>query len=83
MSLVRHWRSWERARVEYAQVDRPALLIYGDHDWSRADERESDRRAIPGAGLRIIKDAGHFLSLDAPEEVMQAVVGFASHPKES
>ena len=83
MSLVRHWPSWERARVEYAQVDRPTLLIYGDHDWSRADERESDRRAIPGAGLRIIKDAGHFLSLDAPEEVMQAVVGFASHPKES
>ncbi len=57
MSLVRHWRSWERARVEYAQVDRPALLIYGDHDWSRANERESDRRAIPGAKLRIIKES--------------------------
>jgi len=83
MSLVRHWRSWERARVEYAQVDRPTLLIYGDHDWSRADERQADRRAIPGAELRIIKDAGHFLSLDAPEEVVQAVVGFANHPKES
>ena len=83
MSLVRHWRSWERARVEYAQVDRPTLLIYGDHDWSRADERESDRRAIAGAELRIIKDAGHFLSLDAPEEVVQAVVGFANNPKES
>src|SRR5205823_10758835 len=53
MSLVRHWRSWERARVEYAQVDRPTLLIYGDHDWSRANERESDRRAIPDAQLRI------------------------------
>ena len=39
--------------MEYAQVDRPALLIYGDHDWSRANERESDRRAIPGAQLRI------------------------------
>ncbi len=57
MSLVRHWRSWERTRVEYAQVDRPALLIYGDHDWSRANERESDRRAIPGAKLRIIKES--------------------------
>ena len=83
MSLVRHWRSWERARVEYAQVNRPTFLIYGDHDWSRADERESDRRAIPGAELRIIKDAGHFLSLDAPEDVVQAVVGFANNPKES
>jgi len=83
MSLVRHWRSWERARVEYSSIDVPTLLIYGDHDWSRGDERQSDRQAIPGAELRIIKDAGHFLSLDAPHEVVQAVVGFASHPKES
>ncbi len=83
MSLVRHWRSWELARVEYAHVDRPVLLIYGDHDWSRPDERESDRQAIPGAEMRIIKDAGHFLSLDAPREVVQAVVGFANNPKES
>ena len=83
MSLVRHWRSWERARADYASIDVPSLLIYGDHDWSRIIEREADRQAIPGAELRIIKDAGHFLSLDAPQEVVQAVVGFANHPKES
>ena len=83
MSLVRHWDSWERARADYSSIDVPTLLIYGDHDWSRADERESDRQAIPGAELWIIKDAGHFLSLDAPQEVVQAVVGFANHPKES
>jgi len=83
MSLVRHWDSWERARAEYSSIDVPTLLIYGDHDWSRVEERESDRQAIPGADLRIIKDAGHFLSLDAPQEVVQAVVGFANHPKES
>jgi len=83
MSLVRHWGSWERARAEYSSIDVPTLLIYGDHDWSRMIEREADRQAIPGAELRIIKDAGHFLSLDAPQEVVQAVVGFANHPKES
>ena len=77
MSLVRHWASWERARVEYAHVDRPTLLIYGDHDWSRVAEREADRQAIPGTAMRIIKDAGHFLSLDAPRELVQAIVGFA------
>jgi pimeloyl-ACP methyl ester carboxylesterase len=81
MSLVRHWPSWERGRADYAQVDRPTLLVYGDHDWSRPDERESDRQAIPGAELRIIKDAGHFLSLDAPQDVVQAVVGFANIPR--
>ena len=83
MSLVRHWDSWERARAEYSSIDVPTLLIYGDHDWSRVGERESDRQIIAGAELRIIKDAGHFLSLDAPQEVVQAVVGFANHPKES
>ena len=83
MSLVRHWDSWERARAEYSSIDVPTLLIYGDRDWSRVGERESDRQIIAGAELRIIKDAGHFLSLDAPQEVVQAVVGFANHPKES
>jgi len=83
MSLVRHWDSWERARAEYSSIVVPTLLIYGDHDWSRMLEREADREAIPGAELRIIKDAGHFLSLDAAQELVQAVVGFANKPKES
>src|SRR5213083_213855 len=52
MSLVRHWAGWERARSEYKSIDRPVLLVYGDHDWSRVPEREADRQAIPGAGLR-------------------------------
>jgi pimeloyl-ACP methyl ester carboxylesterase len=77
MSLVRHWPDWERARVEYPSIDRPTLLVYGDHDWSRAEEREADREAIPGAEMRVITDAGHFLSLDAPAEVVQAIVEFA------
>src|SRR3989449_7942799 len=58
MSLVRHWGSWELARVEYAQGDRPTLLIYGDHDWSRADERESDPPANAGAAVRSLQEAG-------------------------
>ena len=77
MSLVRHWPEWERARVEYANIDRPTLLVYGDHDWSRVEEREADRQAIPGTGMRVIGNAGHFLSLDAPAEAVQAIVEFA------
>jgi pimeloyl-ACP methyl ester carboxylesterase len=76
MSLVRHWPDWERARVEYPRITRPTLLIYGDHDWSRAEEREADRNAIPGAEMRVIKDAGHFVSLDAPAEAVQAILEF-------
>jgi pimeloyl-ACP methyl ester carboxylesterase len=80
MSLVRHWGSWEAARAEYRSIDRPTLLIYGDHDWSREDERVAEARAIPGAELRVIKDAGHFLSLDAPDEVTAAILAWAETP---
>ena len=76
MSLVRHWAGWERARSEYKSIDRPVLLVYGDHDWSRVPEREADRQAIPGAGLRTVKDAGHFLALDAPDAFVGAVQDF-------
>jgi pimeloyl-ACP methyl ester carboxylesterase len=76
MSLVRHWPEWERARAEYGSVDRPVLLLYGDHDWSHPDEREANRRAVPGAEMRITADAGHFLALDAPEEVVRSVLEF-------
>ena len=76
MSLVRHWAGWERARSEYKSIDRPVLLVYGDHDWSRVPEREADRQAIPGAGLRTVKDAGHFLALDAPDAFVGVVQDF-------
>jgi pimeloyl-ACP methyl ester carboxylesterase len=73
-SLVRHWPDWERARAEYAQVGVPALLLYGDADWSRPEEREAVRRLMPTARMHVVAGAGHFLSLDAPEELVRAVV---------
>lgn len=78
MQLVRHWPSWEQARAEYGNIALPVLLLYGDHDWSHADEREADRRAIPGARMQVVEHAGHFLALDAPEVLVRAVVGFAA-----
>lgn len=72
MSLIRHWPGWEHARTEYANIDRPVLLLYGDADWSRTEEREADARDIPGAQLRIV-EGGHFLSLENPAEVTSAV----------
>lgn len=73
-ALVRHWNTWEAARVEYAAIERPVLLLYGDHDWSREPERAADARDIPGAELRVIANAGHFLALDAPDDVLAQVV---------
>jgi pimeloyl-ACP methyl ester carboxylesterase len=76
MSLIRHSATWEAARAEYRSIDRPTLLVYGDHDWSRPGERAANARDIPGAELHVIPDAGHFLSLDAPDELVAAILGW-------
>ena len=75
-SLVHHWPTWEAVRERYGSIDRPVLLVYGDHDWSRPDERAETARRIRGAELRTVADAGHFLSFDAPAETLDLVVGF-------
>ena len=74
MSLVAHWAEWEKPRAEYNKIDVPVLLVYGDHDWSRPEEREANQRAIPRAKMTIVKDAGHFLALDAPEALAQLIL---------
>ncbi len=78
MSLVRHWPDWERAREEYGNIACPTLLLYGDHDWSRPEERAANEAAIAGTEMRVVKDAGHFLSLDAPEAIVQVLSEFGT-----
>ncbi len=76
MSLVGHWPEWEEVRAEYGNIGVPVLLLYGDHDWSRGAERDADRQAIPGARMQIVPEAGHFLSIDAPDEMVRNVLEF-------
>lgn len=78
LSLVRHWPEWEAARSAYSAIERPVLLLYGEYDWSRPEEREADRREIPGARLHVVPGAGHFLSLDAPDHVVRSVREFTA-----
>jgi pimeloyl-ACP methyl ester carboxylesterase len=82
LSLIRHWPAWEAARTEYRAIDRPVLLLYGDHDWSRPEEREANRRDIPGAQLRVVPNAGHFLALDAPDDFVRHVTEFTAKKME-
>jgi len=83
MSLVHHWPTWEAVRQRYGDIDCPVLLLYGDHDWSRADERAETARLIPGAEVRTVKNAGHFLAFDAPEETIEQVVEFVERRSHS
>ena len=77
-SLVANWGTWEDARAEYRRIGVPVLLVYGSDDWSRDAERRADARDIPGAELRIVPGAGHFLSLDDPGAFASAVLDAAS-----
>ena len=75
-SLVHHWPSWEEERERYGDIRVRVLLLYGDHDWSRPDERAETARRIPGGSSHTVESAGHFLSFDAPEDVIPRVVEF-------
>ena len=78
LSLIRNAGLWDEARTEYKNINVPVLLIYGDDDWSNPEEREANQHDIPGVKYEVIKNAGHFLSLDAPVELHQQIVEFAS-----
>jgi pimeloyl-ACP methyl ester carboxylesterase len=78
LNLIRNMPLWRRAHEVYGRIQVPVLLIYGDHDWSRAAERETTLREIPGARLVMVENGGHFLVLDQPESVLAHLRGFAA-----
>ena len=77
INLIRNAAKWEQARHVYAQIDLPVVLVYGDKDWSRENERKRTLEEIRGAKLEIVKNGGHFLSLDQPGEVIRLIKQYA------
>jgi pimeloyl-ACP methyl ester carboxylesterase len=73
-SVFKNWASWLDARQLYSKVKVPVTLIYGSDDWSRPDERDRNREAIPGSELFTINQAGHFTSLERPAEVAARIL---------
>jgi pimeloyl-ACP methyl ester carboxylesterase len=78
LNLIRHMPLWTKTRAVYGRIQIPVLLVYGDHDWSHEAERQANLQAIPGARLVTVSNAGHFLPLDQPEEVVRQIRGFAA-----
>jgi len=76
LSLLRNAESWETARTAYSNIKIPVLLLWGDRDWSRPDERERDRQMVPGAEMATIENGGHFLSFDRPDAVIGHLLAF-------
>jgi pimeloyl-ACP methyl ester carboxylesterase len=77
LSLLRNAESWETATKEYGRIDVPVLLIWGDRDWAHASEREHDHSLIDKAKMITLAPGGHFLPLDRPNELTQAIIRFA------
>jgi 3-oxoadipate enol-lactonase len=64
----------------YGQIGIPVLVVYGDRDWSLAEERRRTVAAIPGAIAETVTGGGHVLSLDQPERLAELIKEFAEEP---
>jgi pimeloyl-ACP methyl ester carboxylesterase len=73
LSLCRQWRTWIAARAAYSAIEMPVTLVYGDHDWSRPEDREANRRALPTARHLSLEGCGHFSSLEQPQQIARMI----------
>jgi pimeloyl-ACP methyl ester carboxylesterase len=78
ISLLRNAASWEDAAKHYGRIEIPVLLVWGDRDWATPEERDRDRKLIPGVEVTTLERGGHFLPLDRPRELQELIVRFAS-----
>jgi pimeloyl-ACP methyl ester carboxylesterase len=69
LSLCRQWNTWITARAAYSGIEMPVTLVYGDHDWSRPEDREANRQSLPAARNLSLDRCGHFSCLESPQEI--------------
>ncbi|HWU82234.1 MAG TPA: alpha/beta hydrolase [Methylophilaceae bacterium] len=73
-NLLKNWRSWGQARSQYPGQNTQVTLVYGENDWSTAEER---RRTADILGLSdhiTLKDTGHFAFVDNPEALVEIIL---------
>ena len=59
----------------------PTLLLCGRDDlWSPLARHEQMQRALPGARLEVIEDAGHMTTIEQPEAVSRALARWLAQP---
>jgi pimeloyl-ACP methyl ester carboxylesterase len=73
LSLTRQWESWISARAAYAKAELPITLVYGDHDWSRPEDREANARVLGTARMLMVERCGHFSCLDQPHLIAELI----------
>jgi len=78
-----YYRAVPRARHQLRRMIRPmaipTLLIWSEHEPVFLRETtENFHEWVPNLRVAIVKDAGHFVQEDAPEEVTRLILEFAS-----
>jgi pimeloyl-ACP methyl ester carboxylesterase len=73
-AILRNLDSLIAARDRYARINVPVTLVYGDHDWSRPSDRQASIESVPGADHIVLRDTGHFASLEAPNQVARILL---------
>jgi proline iminopeptidase len=58
------------------QLQTPALVIYGDHDFIPASTAEHIAQALPHAHLVTLSNCGHFTYLECPSAVREQIDAF-------
>jgi pimeloyl-ACP methyl ester carboxylesterase len=70
-------KSYIAARHFYRRINVPVTLLYGDHDWSKPEERAEVARLVPGNRLITLSRSGHFGSLEHPDEIARILIDAA------
>jgi pimeloyl-ACP methyl ester carboxylesterase len=75
--------SYIAARSLYSRINVPVTLIYGDHDWSKPEDRAETARLLPGSRVINLSRSGHFGSLERPDEIAGILIKLAGAAKSS
>lgn len=67
------WRTWAKARDNYANVKVPVKLIYAEFDWSKPAERERTAKLL-GTNIITVANTGHFSFVDNPQKLIEIVL---------
>ena len=72
-SVFQNFKSWTEAKKQYALLQTPVTLVYGDHDWSSSEERSESRALLNPQTYVELKNVGHFSFLEAPEKAAKII----------
>lgn len=73
-NVFANWQSWGNARAIYPNVKAPVTLVYGDGDWSTAEERRRTAEALGTPRLVTMQKTGHFSFIDNPPAMAEIVL---------